>query len=60
MDIIKLSMVTLAVCVLAVQLRSFKQEYAVLLCFAVGIIIFSYVIMKLQIIIHTLEQLGDY
>ena len=42
MDILKIVFLAVAGCMLAIQFKNQKSEYALYICFAVGIIIFTY------------------
>lgn len=55
MDILKIVFLAMAGCMLAIQFKNQKSEYALYICFAVGIIIFTYTLDRLFII---LEDMG--
>lgn len=63
MDMVKVSLLAIAGSMLAIQLRSHKAEYATYICFAIGILIFTYSVDRLQAILNQFtmikEVLGD-
>ena len=55
MDILKIVFLAVAGCMLAIQFKNQKSEYALYICFAVGIIIFTYSLDRLWIILEDLQ-----
>lgn len=58
MDILKIAILGLAGVFLATALKGNKSEYGIYICFAVCVLIFMYVIVKLGELVSVMEQLS--
>ena len=63
MDMVKVAMLAVAGSMLAIQFRSQKTEYATYICFAIGILVFTYSVDRIKAILEQFtsikEVLGD-
>ncbi len=59
-DIIKVSMLAICGVMIALQFRTKNPEYALYIGFAVGILIFSFVLNKLAAVMSQFEQIRSY
>ncbi|MDR2889249.1 MAG: stage III sporulation AC/AD family protein [Lachnospiraceae bacterium] len=60
MEIIKIGILGVAGVLFALQFKSEKQEYGIYIGFAVGILIFSFVVDKLADVLGSIELLSRY
>lgn len=58
MDIFKLSIISIVVCLLSVTLKQYKPEFSVLISIAFGVIVLSYIAPYLIGIIKEFSSLG--
>ena len=60
MDIIKIGFLAICSIILAAQFKSNRQEYAIYIITVAVIIIFYLALSKLQLVVDTINEIGDY
>jgi len=60
MDILKIAMLGIAACLLAIQLKAQKGEYALFISMAACICIFFFIITKLEIVLDAIAKMQEY
>lgn len=60
MSMIQAGIIGVIGAVLAVQMKAGKAEYAVYVCITAGILLFSLIVGRLEVIVRSLEQITSY
>ena len=60
MDVLKIAAVGVAACLLALQMKSVRNEYATYIAIAAGCILIFYTMKKLSVVIETIKTLQNY
>lgn len=60
MDVLKIAAVGVAACLLALQIKSVRNEYATYIAIAAGCILIFYAMKKLSVVIDTIKTLQNY
>lgn len=60
MSVMQAGVIAVIAAVLAVQLKGGKAEYAVYVCMAAGVILFSFIVDRLATFVGTVEELASY
>ena len=60
MDMFKIAMIGLAAVLLAIQLKTGRQEYEIFITLAACLCIFFFLITKLQIVLETINRIQTY
>lgn len=60
MSVMQAGVIAVIAAVLAVQLKGGKAEYAVYVCMAAGVILFSFIVDRLGTFVGTVEELASY
>lgn len=60
MDILKIAMLGVAACLLAIQLKYHKSEYSLFISMAVSLCIFFFIASKLEIVLGAISRIQEY
>lgn len=60
MNMIQISVFAVIGAVLVVQMKSGRAEYGVYVCIAAGLILFSFIVDRLEFFVHSTEQIISY
>lgn len=60
MDIIRIALIGIAGVLLSIQLKAMKSEYATFVSLATTVVIFFYVIARLEVIVDAINKIQNY